>query len=90
MSLAPENQLAIRQEAPDTGVFNVMPDARLSTNTIWLSSMFLTARMRVRVVWGLSDTIATFVPTMRLSSVDLPAFGRPTRDAKPARAIYRV
>src|SRR5436305_10669100 len=39
--------------------------------------------MRLRVVCGLSDTIASFVPTMRLSSVDLPAFGRPMRETKP-------
>src|SRR4051794_17447938 len=39
--------------------------------------------MRLRVVCGLSDTIASFVPTMRLSSVDLPALGRPMRDTKP-------
>src|SRR5438093_12306940 len=39
--------------------------------------------MRVLVVWGLSETIASFVPTSRLSSVDLPAFGRPMSETKP-------
>jgi putative ABC transport system permease protein len=42
MALAPEIQRAIWQVAPDTGIFNVMPVARLSTNTIWQSR-----------VWGL-------------------------------------
>ena len=39
--------------------------------------------MRLRVVCGLSDTMAIFVPTSRLRSVDLPAFGRPMSDTKP-------
>src|SRR5688500_6141046 len=41
--------------------------------------------MRWRVVCGLSETIASFTPTRRLSSVDLPAFGRPTSATKPER-----
>src|SRR3954469_15799584 len=39
--------------------------------------------MRLRVFCGWSDTIASLVPTMRLSSVDLPALGRPMRETKP-------
>ena len=39
--------------------------------------------MRVRVVCGLSDTMASLWPTMRLRSVDLPALGRPRNDTKP-------
>src|SRR5947207_5039233 len=39
--------------------------------------------MRVRVVCGLSETIASLVPTSRFSSVDFPAFGRPMSDTKP-------
>jgi hypothetical protein len=31
----------------------------------------------LRVVWGLSETIAIFSPTIRLTSVDFPALGRP-------------
>src|SRR5581483_11521786 len=47
--------------------------------------------MRVRVVCGLSDTIASLVPTSRLSSVDFPAFGRPTSETKPAFiALHRA
>ena len=40
--------------------------------------------MRLRVVCGLSETIATFWPTSRLTRVDLPTFGRPTTVTKPA------
>src|SRR5262245_41062511 len=39
--------------------------------------------MRLRVVWGLSETMATFSPTRRLTSVDFPAFGRPTTATSP-------
>src|SRR5205085_8027288 len=39
--------------------------------------------MRLRVVWGLFETMETFWPRMRFSSVDLPAFGRPTRATTP-------
>src|SRR6185503_14274927 len=39
--------------------------------------------MRVRVVCGLSETMASLWPTMRLRSVDLPAFGRPSNETKP-------
>ena len=42
-------------------------------------------RMTVRVVCGRDEVIATFVPTMALVSVDLPALGRPTKQAKPER-----
>ena len=42
MALAKDIQAAVWQVAPDTGVFNVMPLTRLSTNTIWQSR-----------VWGL-------------------------------------
>ena len=42
MALAKDIQRAIWRAAPDTGVFNVMPVTKLSTNTIWQSR-----------VWGL-------------------------------------
>jgi len=42
MALTKDIQAAVWQVAPDTGVFNVMPLTRLSTNTIWQSR-----------VWGL-------------------------------------
>ena len=34
--------------------------------------------MRVRVVCGLEETMATFCPRRRLRIEDLPTFGRPT------------
>src|ERR671919_482132 len=43
--------------------------------------------MRLRVVCGLGETMATFWPRMRLSSVDLPALGRPTRATIPNAVI---
>ena len=42
-------------------------------------------RTACRVVCGLLEVIATFSPTSALVSVDLPALGRPTKQAKPAR-----
>src|SRR5208282_1137145 len=39
--------------------------------------------MRLRVVCGLGDTIATLRPTSVFTSVDLPAFGRPTIATNP-------
>ena len=40
MALAKEVQRAIWQVSPDTGIFNVMPVARLSTNTVWQSRVW--------------------------------------------------
>ena len=51
----------------------------------WLSAVVEIPRIVCRVVCGLDDVIATFCPTKALVSVDLPALGRPTRQAKPAR-----
>jgi hypothetical protein len=42
-------------------------------------------RTTLRVVCGFEEVIATFVPTSALVSVDLPALGRPTKQAKPLR-----
>src|SRR4051812_20581073 len=39
--------------------------------------------MRFLVVCGLSETMASLVPTSRFSSVDFPAFGRPMSETKP-------
>src|SRR5258708_7760494 len=41
--------------------------------------------MRLRVVWGLGVTMAIFSPTSTLSSVLLPAFGRPMMETNPER-----
>src|SRR5215469_2322074 len=43
--------------------------------------------MEMRVVCGLSVTMATFWPTSAFSSVDLPALGRPMMDTKPERKV---
>ncbi len=42
-------------------------------------------RTTVRVVCGREEVMATFVPTRALVRVDLPALGRPTKEAKPLR-----
>src|SRR5208282_584866 len=44
--------------------------------------------MRLRVVCGLDVTMATFCPTNRFSSVDFPAFGRPTMATNPACLFF--
>jgi hypothetical protein len=41
--------------------------------------------MTCRVVCGRFEVMAIFWPMMALVSVDLPAFGRPTKQANPAR-----
>ena len=43
-----------------------------------------TPRTGKRVVWTFWVTIETLAPTMRLTRVDLPAFGAPIMAAKPA------
>ena len=40
--------------------------------------------MVCRVVCGLAEVMATFLPTRALVSVDFPALGRPTRTENPA------
>src|SRR5260370_42555009 len=39
--------------------------------------------MAVRVVCGLSATMATFCPTRAFTSADFPAFGRPIKETNP-------
>jgi hypothetical protein len=51
----------------------------LSMKTVWPRSVVLMPRMLMRVVWGLSETMAIFWPRRALRSVDLPVLGRPTR-----------
>src|SRR4030042_3882449 len=55
----------------------------VSRKMIWPSGRFLIPRRRLRVVWGLLETMASFWPRSRLRSVDLPALGRPIRAIKP-------
>jgi hypothetical protein len=45
--------------------------------------------MVCRVVCGLVEVIAIFWPTTAFISVDLPAFGRPTKQANPALTARR-
>ena len=45
--------------------------------------------MRSRVDCGLGLTMLSFSPTMRLSSVDLPALGFPTTVTIPALGMRR-
>ena len=51
------------------------------------TSPFQTPTMRLRVVCGFGVTMASFSPTMALSSVDLPTFGRPRMATVPANRI---
>ena len=57
----------------------------VSTRISWASSRCTMPRMVWRVVCGRADMIATFSPTRAFVRVDLPALGRPTRQAKPER-----
>src|SRR4051794_16571863 len=58
-----------------------------STSTSCASGLVATPRIARRVVCGLSETIATLRPTIALTSVDLPTFGRPASAMKPLRVI---
>ena len=55
----------------------------VSTNTICQSARVATPKILVRVVWGRSDTMATFSPTKAFIRLDLPTLGRPTMATKP-------
>src|SRR5581483_2405629 len=54
-------------------------------NAICASFACSTPWMRLRVVCGLCETIATFCPISALSSDDLPTLGRPTMATMPLR-----
>src|SRR5262245_65146461 len=55
----------------------------MSASTSWESAPFAMPKMRLRVVCGLSDTMATLAPQRAFTSVDLPTFGRPATATKP-------
>ncbi len=57
----------------------------VSTRMIWAAPCMATPRTGKRVVCTFWVTIETLAPTMRLTRVDLPAFGAPMIAAKPAR-----
>ena len=63
------------------------PGRSTSTSCQPASRSVATPRTARRVVCGRSETIATRAPTIALTSVDLPTFGRPARPTKPARVI---
>ena len=50
----------------------------VSMNTSCVSPSVHTPIMRVRVVCGLLETMASFVPSRRFKMEDLPTFGLPT------------
>src|SRR5919205_702012 len=56
----------------------------VSTRISWASSRWTIPRMVCRVVCGLAEVMATFLPTSALVRVDLPALGRPTSTENPA------
>ena len=53
----------------------------------WPSSRVTIPRTVWRVVCGFDEAMAIFCPTSAFVSVDLPAFGRPTKHAKPERWV---
>src|SRR3954451_2095770 len=55
----------------------------VSRKTICALGSVTTPWIDVRVVCGLSATMATFCPTSAFNNVDLPAFGRPMIETKP-------
>ncbi len=57
----------------------------VSITISWASGRCRMPRMAWRVVCGRLEVIATFCPISAFVSVDLPAFGRPTKQAKPDR-----
>ena len=60
----------------------------VSMKTNWVSPLVSTPVMRVRVVWGLSETIATFSPIRALSRLDFPTLGRPTMATNADLVLY--
>ena len=62
----------------------------VSINTSWASGRCTMPRTACRVVCGFEEAITIFWPTSALVSVDLPALGRPTKQAKPERISLRL
>src|SRR5690242_1036660 len=57
----------------------------VSRKTIWASCDVKTPWIEVRVVCGLSATMAILVPIMAFNKVDLPELGRPRIETNPDR-----
>jgi hypothetical protein len=60
------------------------PPVSISRNSVPAHSQ--TSSFRSRVTPGVSWTTAARVPVRRLTSVDLPTFGKPTTATVPARS----
>src|SRR5271157_4008709 len=65
---------------PGVSTSTICPAGRLP---LW--STLTMPWMRLRVVCGLRVTMASFSPTSALSSMDLPALGRPMMETNPER-----
>src|SRR5437660_6040993 len=60
---------------------------------LWLAfclGTLMIPRMRLRVVWGFGEMMASFSPTSALSSVLLPALGRPRMQTNPEWKDIRI
>ena len=62
----------------------------VSVNTYCVSPFVRMPVMRLRVVCGLRETMATFSPSSALSRVDLPTFGLPIIDTKQVFSAISV
>jgi len=79
------------QSASSCSTRRCMRDVSMSRGTACQSpGRVATPRIARRVVCGLSETIATFWPTIALTSVDLPTLGRPASAMKPDRVIAPI
>ena len=67
---------------PDSLVFGLWKPG-VSRKQNWQSPSVRTPKIRVRVVWGLEETIAIFSPKRAFKREDFPTFGLPTMAAKP-------
>jgi hypothetical protein len=79
----PRDRVDARVDHPHVHAVQRPMDARRVEKHHLRVRIVLDAQDPVRVVCGLSETMASLVPTSRFSSVDLPAFGRPMNETNP-------